>query len=108
MRIMNPGDEKSEQFKPTGKFLLIANGPLETTIRVFGIPKFVLDDEKISDKSEYWTELDPAESLSKTQKTARLDCITGLVCELRADAAITCYVIWDHAINFVGSSLITL
>ena len=99
--IMMPTDTKSRRFRPDGTFGLIISGPVSATpnetLIVWGIPTPILEDTTITDKAPYWFQLARGYSLSDSNESAAFYGVTGLTVEVRASAAVTCYVMWSYA-----------
>jgi len=95
--ILKPTDTESEQFKPEGSFLLFVSGPVAGMLDVYGIPTAVLEDDDITDKTNFWTPLEAGDSLDNTDKVASYKCTNGLTIEVRPSQASTCYVYWGYA-----------
>lgn len=95
--ILKPGETLSQRFAPQGYFLLMVSGTMTGAITVWGIPTALLKDASLSDKSAYWTELDPNLRLVSSAKTAGFFCPRGVTCEVRASVGDGArYVLWDY------------
>ena len=96
--VLKPNEDTSENFTPSRRFVVFASGEITGTITVYGIPSVILEDDDISDKTTYWTELEPGFEITSTDKTGAFDCMPGLVVQVRAenmDAAR--YLFWGYA-----------
>lgn len=94
--ILKPTDTVSKRFTPKGSFVLFASGTVTGTLKVFGIPTVILEDDDITDKSSYWTDLEASDPLANSDKVASYRCTDGLTVEVRPSAASTCYLLWGY------------
>lgn len=95
--ILRPSDTTSQRFRPDGYFLLLVSGTVTGGITVWGIPTAILNDDTITDKSSYWTQLENGFELTNDIKTAGFQCPPGITCELRAENGDAGrYAIWGY------------
>ena len=95
--ILKPGDTTSQRFTPQGFFTLLVSGTMTGNMKVFCLPVEVLNDDDISDKTSYWTELESGLEITNSGKTAGFFCPRDAVCEVRATIGDPArYVFWSY------------
>lgn len=96
--VLKPGETVSDNFEPSRRFIVFASGAITGAITLWGIPREVLEDDDITDKSTYWSELEPGFQITSTDKAGAFDALSGFVVQARAaNADAARYLFWSHA-----------
>ena len=77
--VLMPNEDTSRNFEPSRRFVVLVSGTMTGNITLHGIPSAILEDDDITDKTTYWTELEPGFEITSTDKTGAFDCMPGLV-----------------------------
>lgn len=96
--VLKPNEDTSENFTPSRRFVVLVSGTMTGNITLHGIPSAILEDDDITDKTTYWTELGPGFAITDADKLSGYDCMPGTVIQARAenmDAAR--YLFWGYA-----------
>ena len=96
--VLMPDEDESRNFTPERRFIVFASGAIVGAITLYAIPSVILEDDDITDKSTYWTELEPGFEITDSDKTAAFDVMPGLVVQARAASADPArYLFWGYA-----------
>ena len=96
--VLMPNEDTSRNFKPSRRFIVFASGTITGSITLYGIPSVILEDEDISDKSTYWSELEPSFEITDSDKAGAFDTMRGIVVQARAENADAArYLFWGYA-----------
>ena len=96
--VLKPDEDTSRNFMPNRQFLVFVSGTMTGSITLYGIPSVILEDDDISDKSTYWTELEPTYDITDTDKAFSFNSMPGIVVQARAENSDAArYLFWGYA-----------